>query len=249
MIIIKTDSQIAAMKKAGLVAYETLELAQSMITDGISTKAVDREIAELIKSRGGKASFLGYNGYPASACISLNEEVIHGIPSARKIHNGDLVKIDVGVILDGFHADTARTITVGKVSNQAQELTDKAKEAFYKGCEKAIVGNYICDIANAVQSCVEGAGFSVVREWTGHGVGMSLHEDPSVPNYYDNRRGARLREGMTIAIEPMINVGACATVQLDDGWTVVTADRSLSAHYEHTIAITANGPQILTLPN
>ena len=248
MINIKTPDQIKRMSVAGRITGEALALAGEMVREGITTKQLDDKIRQYIEKCGARPSFLGYGGFPASACISVNDEVIHGIPSPKKIlKEGDIVKIDVGAYIGGFHGDSARTFAVGKISSEAQLLIDATRDSFFKAVgalekENARVG----DIGAAVEGHVKQFGFSVVRKYVGHGVGRDLHEDPSVPNFGTAGRGQRISEGMVIAIEPMVNVGTGAVRELSDGWTVLTADSKLSAHYEHTVAITENGPLLLT---
>ncbi len=247
MIQVKNKAQIAAMKKAGRITGEALLVARELVREGVSTKEIDDKIRAFIERSGAKPSFLGYGGFPASACISLNDEVIHGIPSRDRIlHEGDIVKIDVGAYIDGFHGDSARTFPVGKVSDEAMRLIEVTKESFDRGIEQATAGNRIGDIGSAIDTYVKGFGYSVVRRYIGHGVGHELHEDPEVPNFGTPGRGTRLCQGMTIAVEPMVNVGTFAVRELSNGWTVVTADGSLSAHYENTILITDGEPLILT---
>lgn len=247
MIQVKNKAQIAAMKKAGRITGEALLVARELVREGVSTKEIDDKIRAFIERSGAKPSFLGYGGFPASACISLNDEVIHGIPSRDRIlHEGDIVKIDVGAYIDGFHGDSARTFPVGKVSDEAMRLIEVTKESFDRGIGQATAGNRIGDIGSAIDTYVKGFGYSVVRRYIGHGVGHELHEDPEVPNFGTPGRGTRLCQGMTIAVEPMVNVGTFAVRELSNGWTVVTADGSLSAHYENTILITDGEPLILT---
>lgn len=247
MIQVKNQIQIAAMKEAGRITGEALLVAREMVREGISTFELDRAIRNHIERSGAKPSFLGYAGFPGSACISINDEVIHGIPSRKKIlHEGDIVKIDVGAYYKGFHGDSARTFPVGKVSDEALQLIEVTKKSFYAGMAQAQAGNRVGDIGNAVESCVREYGYSVVRKYVGHGVGHELHESPDVPNYGTPGRGVRLCSGMVIAIEPMINVGSGEVRELSDGWTVKTADGKLSAHYENTIAITPDGVLVLT---
>ena len=213
----------------------------------MSTGELDQKIRAFIEHHGGKPTFLGYGGFPGSACISLNDEVIHGIPSSKRIiRDGDLLKVDVGVTYRGYIGDSARTFAVGTVSEQAKQLIEATRASFFKGMAAAVSGNRIGDIGYAVDACVSAAGFSTVRQYVGHGVGRELHEEPEVPNYGTPGRGARLYPGMTLAIEPMVNVGKAEVRVLSDNWTVVTKDGSLSAHYENTIVITDNGPMILT---
>ncbi len=247
MIVIKNSEQLKLMKEAGRITGEALLVAEDAIREGMSTKELDTVIRNYIEKCGAKPSFLGYGGFPGSACISINDEVIHGIPSPKRIIKaGDIVKVDVGALYRGYNGDAARTFAVGTVSEEAKRLIEATKESFYKGAALALAGNRIGDVGNAVQSCVEGHGFSVVREYIGHGVGAKLHEEPDVPNYGTSGRGPRLYAGMTIAIEPMVNAGVEKVKVLGDGWTVVTADGSLSAHYENTVAVTEDGPVLLT---
>ena len=246
-IILKTAEQIRLMKEAGRITGEAILRARDVIRPGVSTWEVDRVIHDYIVKCGAKPSFLGYAGFPGSACVSVNSEVIHGIPSRTRIlEEGDLVKVDVGALYRGYHGDSAKTFAVGRVSAEATALMERTKECFYRGVAKAVVGNRIGDVGHAVQACAEEAGFSVVREYVGHGVGSHLHEEPDVPNYGTEGRGCRLYAGMTIAIEPMVNAGKAGVRVLPDGWTVVTSDGRLSAHYEHTVAVTDDGPVLLT---
>jgi len=248
MIYLKNPDQIKKMQIAGRITGEALLLAGEAVREGITTQALDKIIRNHIEKCGAKPSFLGYGGFPASACISVNDEVIHGIPSAKKVlKEGDIVKIDVGAYIGGFHGDSARTFAVGKISDKAQLLIDATRDSFFeavKALEKP--GARVGDIGAAVDGYVSKFGFSVVRKYVGHGVGKDLHEDPSVPNYGTPGRGQRISEGMVIAIEPMVNEGVSAVRELSDGWTVLTADGKLSSHYEHTVAITDNGPLLLT---
>ena len=247
MVILKTDREIEKMKDAGRIASKALKLAGEAIEPGISTLEIDDIVRKYIESEGAKPSFLNYGGFPASACISVNNVVIHGIPSKKCIiKSGDIVSIDVGAFFEGFHGDNAATFACGEVSKEAKALIDTTRESLYEGIKMAQIGNRIGDIANAVQRYVEARSYSVVRDFVGHGVGAKLHEDPSVPNYGTPGRGVRLLSGMTIAIEPMVNVGTHEVKVLDDEWTTVTADGKLSAHFENTIAITKDGPIILT---
>ena len=247
MIQIKNQLQIAAMKEAGRITGEALLVAREHVREGISTFELDKIIRNHIERSGAKPSFLGYAGFPGSACISINDEVIHGIPSKKRIlTEGDIVKIDVGAFYKGFHGDSARTIPVGKVSEEAMRLIEATEKSFWAGIAKAESGNRIGDIGNAIESCVNEYGYSVVKRYIGHGVGRELHESPDVPNYGTPGRGVRLCNGMTLAIEPMVNIGGSDVKEMNDGWTVKTADGSLSAHYENTIAITAEGILVLT---
>ncbi|MBE6576045.1 MAG: type I methionyl aminopeptidase [Ruminococcaceae bacterium] len=247
MIQIKNATQIQAMKKAGRITGEALLTAREHVRPGVSTKYLDDVIRSYIERAGAKPSFLGYAGFPGSACISINDEVIHGIPSAKRIlEEGDIVKIDVGAFIDGFHGDSARTIPVGRVSPEAERLIAAAEESFRRAVEQFKDGNRIGDIGAAVEGCVRQAGYHVVRKYIGHGIGHDLHESPDVPNFGTPGRGPRICCGMTLAIEPMINIGTHLVRELDDGWTVVTEDGSLSAHYENTVALTPDGVINLT---
>lgn len=247
MIKLKNNEQIVKMRDSGRITAEALLAAGEAVREGVSTLELDAIVRRYIEKQGATPSFLGYGGFPGSACISVNEEVIHGIPSDKKIlREGDIVKIDVGAYYKGFHGDSARTFAVGKISKEAEKLIKVTKECFYKGMEMALPGKRIGDIGAAIGSHAAENGFSVVKTFVGHGVGHELHEEPEVPNYGVPGRGARLCEGMTIAIEPMVNAGGFTVRVLDNKWTVVTTDGKLSAHYENTVAITANGPSILT---
>ena len=250
MITLKSGDEIIRMRDAGRIAAIAREIGGEYVKEGVSTAQIDREIKKCILSHGAKPSFLGYGGFPASACISVNEEIIHGIPSSGKVlKNGDIVKIDVGAYYKGYHGDCAATFAVGQISEEAQRLIDVTKQSFFEGIAAIGEGKRIGDIGHAIQSYVEKNGFSVVREYIGHGIGRNLHEDPEVPNYGAPGRGQRLRPGMTLAIEPMVNVGDWHVRVLEDKWTVVTVDGKLSAHYENTVAITENGVLILTDPS
>ncbi|MCI9414412.1 MAG: type I methionyl aminopeptidase [Clostridiales bacterium] len=248
MVSIKNSRELRGMKEACVISARALQLAGEAIQPGVTTGEVDRVVRKYIESQGATPSFLGYGGFPASACISVNDEVIHGIPGKRVIHAGDIVSVDVGAYYNGFHGDNAYTFAAGEISPEAQALLDATRESLYEGIRAAAAGNRIGDIGAAVQRYVEVRGYSVVRQYVGHGVGTNLHEDPSVPNFGTPGRGPRLLPGMTIAIEPMINAGTCEVDTQRDGWTVTTRDGKWSAHFEHTIAITADGPVILTLP-
>ena len=247
MIAIKNSRELALMKEACVISARALKLAGEAVQPGVTTGEIDRVIRGYIESQGAKPSFLGYGGFPASACISVNETVIHGIPGKRVIHEGDIVSVDVGAYLNGYHGDNAATFAAGKISPQAQALLDATRESLYEGIRAAVAGGRVGDIGAAVQRYVEVRGYSVVRQFVGHGVGTNLHEDPSVPNFGTPGRGPRLLPGMTIAIEPMINAGTHEVKILGDGWTTVTSDGKLSAHFEHTVAITRDGPVILTV--
>lgn len=247
MIVLKTARELALMKEACRISAGALRVAGEAVKPGVSTWEIDRIAYEYIKSQGAEPNFLNLYGFPATACISINDEIIHGIPSKERIlKEGDIVSIDLGAKIHGYNGDNAATFACGKISGQAQRLMDTTKESLYKAIEMAVPGNKIGDIASAVQVYCEQRGYGVVREYTGHGVGRELHEDPSVPNYGKAGRGVRLLPGMTLAIEPMINEGTAAIRQMSDGWTVKTADHKLSAHFEHTVAITTDGPVILT---
>lgn len=247
MIKLKNSEQLAAMKEAGRITGEALYVAGEAIKEGVSTYEIDRIVRAHIEKQGAKPSFLGYGGFPGSACISINDEVIHGIPSKKRIlREGDVVKVDVGAFYRGFHGDAARTFAVGNVTEEAKKLIEVTRQCFYKGAEQAVVGNRIGDIGSVIEAHAAENGFSVVRSYVGHGVGHELHEDPEVPNYGNAGRGARLCAGMTLAIEPMVNTGTYSVKVLGDGWTVKTADGGLSAHYENTVAITEDGPILLT---
>lgn len=250
MITLKSGEEIIRMRDAGRIAAIAREIGGEYVKEGVTTAQIDREIKKCILSHGAKPSFLGYGGFPASACISVNEEIIHGIPSSGKVlKNGDIVKIDVGAFYKGYHGDCAATFAVGQISEEAQRLIDVTKQSFFEGIAAIGEGKRIGDIGHAIQSYVEKNGFSVVREYIGHGIGKNLHEDPEVPNYGAPGRGQRLRPGMTIAIEPMVNAGDWHVRVLKDEWTVVTVDGKLSAHYENTVAFTENGVLILTDPS
>ena len=249
MISIKSSRDLKLMREACVISARALKLGGEAVQPGVTTGEIDRIIRKYIESQGAKPNFLNYGGFPASACISVNETVIHGIPGTYVIHEGDIVSIDVGAAIHGFNGDNAATFAAGKVSAEARALMDATRESLYEGIKAAVAGNRVGDIGAAVQRYVEMRGYSVVRQFVGHGVGTDLHEDPSVPNFGTPGRGPKLLPGMTIAIEPMVNQGAYQVKVLDDGWTTVTADGRLSAHFEHTIAITPDGPVILTLPD
>jgi methionyl aminopeptidase len=247
LIILKTSQDIAKMRDAGRIAAEALQVAADTAKPGISTLEIDHAVRRYLKSQKAVPTFLGYNGFPAALCVSINNEVIHGIPAAQKIlKDGDVVSLDVGATYNGFVGDTATTVAIGQISPQAQALLDTTKESLYAAIAQAIPHSFLGDVSHTVQRICESAGYGVVRDFTGHGVGRAMHEDPSVPNVGVPGRGVRLRAGMTIAIEPMVNMGSAAIRTLRDNWTVVTRDGSLSAHFEHSIAITSDGPVILT---
>ena len=250
MIVLKTKRELAAMRDAGRIAARALRIAGEAVEPGVSTWEIDRIARRYIEEQGAVPTFLGYGGFPASACISVNNVVVHGIPSKDVIvREGDIVSIDIGATYEGFVGDNAFTFPCGKVSAEAEALMKATQESLYEGIKAAQAGTRIGDIGSAVQRYVEARGYSVVRTFVGHGVGAKMHEDPSVPNYGTPGRGVRLLQGMTIAIEPMINAGVSGVKTLSDGWTTVTADGKLSAHFEHSIAITSDGPVILTLPD
>lgn len=246
MIKIKNNQEIALMREAGKITAGALALAATLVKPGVSLIHIDSEIHRFITSHGAIPSFLHYNGFPASACISVNDEVIHGIPGKRLLTEGDIVKVDVGACYKGYHGDAARTLFCGEVSGDAKRLERITRESFFEGIKYADPSHRLGDISHAIQEHVESAGFSVVKDFVGHGVGAHLHEDPEIPNYGKAGRGTRLYEGMTLAIEPMVNFGTAEVSVLDNDWTVVTDDGALSAHYENSILITENGPEILT---
>ena len=248
MIIRKSAKEIEQMERAGRVVVETLDLLGQHIRPGVTTEELDELAEEFIRSQGGEPTFKGYRGYPASICTSPNAMVVHGIPGSYVVEEGDLLSIDLGVTLDGLVADSCVTFGVGRIDPDAQRLLDVCRVALDAGIEQARAGNHVGDISHAVQQVVEGAGFSVVRSLVGHGVGRSYHEEPQIPNFGEPGRGRPLHEGMTIAIEPMITAGSPDVYLHDDGWSISTEDGSLAAHFEHTVAVTADGPRILTLP-
>ena len=248
MIVLKTGRELNIMKEACRISAGALQTAGKAVEPGVTTAEIDRLAEEYIRSQGGEPNFKNYEGYPATACISINNEVIHGIPSSkRKLRAGDIVSIDLGAKFDGYHGDNAATFACGDISDEAKRLMDATRESLYEGIKAARAGGRIGDISHAVQAYVEARGYSVVRQFVGHGVGTHLHEAPEVPNFGTAGRGIRLMPGMTIAIEPMVNAGAAGVEVQPDGWTVLTKDGSLSAHFEHTVAITADGPKIMTL--
>jgi methionyl aminopeptidase len=248
MIILKSERDLEAMRPACAVAGTVLEEVAAFVQPGVTTKDVDEFAASRIKQFGGKSAFLGYRKYPCQICISVNDQVVHGLAGPRTLRFGDIVSLDVGVIYNGFIGDTARTVAVGGCDVAAQKLMDVGEQALCEGIAQAVPGKRVVDISRAIQNHVEGNGFSVVREFVGHGVGRSMHEEPQVPNFVDGKSSPRLRPGMTLAIEPMVNAGAPGVKILNDGWTVVTQDGSLSAHFEHTVLITESEPEILTWP-
>ena len=251
MVVLKTRREIELMREAGRISATALKVAGEAVRPGVSTLEIDTIARKYIESQGARPNFLGLYGFPATACISINNEVIHGIPSKNRIlKEGDIVSIDLGAEKNGYHGDNAATFAVGEISEEAKRLIDTTLESLYVGLKQAVAGNRVGDISNAIQMYCEERGFGVVRDFVGHGVGKELHEDPSVPNFGTPGRGVRLLPGMTIAVEPMINQGTWEVDQLSDGWTVVTKDGKLAAHFEHTIAITKDGEcMILTLPD
>lgn len=237
------------MRKAGKITAAARALAGSMVAPGVTTREIDREVRRFIRSHGAEPSFLGYNGFPASVCISVNDEVIHGIPGKRVLQEGDIVSVDVGAFKDGFHGDCAGTYPCGRISEEAERLIEVTRQSFFEGLKYAREGRRLPELCGAIQRYAEGAGCSVVREYEGHGIGRKMHEEPGVPNYVEPRMGRpRLLRGMTIAVEPMVNAGGAEIVVMPDGWTVKTADGKWAAHYENTILITDGAPEILTAP-
>ena len=249
MIVLKTSRELGLMREACRISAGALQLVGKCVEPGISTGELDKIAEDYIRSQGATPNFKGYSGYPATACISINNEVIHGIPSKKRIlKEGDIVSVDLGAALEGYNGDNAATFAVGDISDEAKRLIDATRESLYEGIAAARAGGRIGDIGSAIQRYVEARGFSVVREFVGHGIGTKLHEAPEVPNFGTPGKGIRLMPGITLAIEPMINMGLPGVKTLSDGWTVETKDRSLSAHFEHTVAITSDGAQILTNP-
>jgi len=246
VIVYKTEAEVAAMAASGRIVGRILDELGRLIAPGVRTIDLDAQAERRTRELGAKPAFKGYRGYPGSVCISVNEEIIHGIPSERVLREGDLVSLDFGVACDGFYGDAARSFPVGRVSPLAERLIDAAEDSFYAGLEAMVEGGHVSDISHAVQSRVEAEGFSVIRSFVGHGIGHALHEEPQVPNFGVPGRGPRLRRGLVLAVEPMIAAGDWDVEILDDGWTAVTRDRSLAAHYEETVALTADGPVILT---
>ena len=247
MISLKSPREIEAMRRAGRITAQARALAGSMVAPGVTTLEIDKAVRRFIESQGAKPSFLGYSGFPGSACISVNEEVIHGIPGPRKLREGDIVSIDVGAFIGGFHGDCAATYPCGEISAEAKRLIEITQQSFWEGIKYARQGCRVSDISHAVQQYVEANGCSVVRDFIGHGVGAKLHEAPEVPNFGPAGHGPRLLPGMTLAVEPMVNAGDWRVKVLKDGWTTVSLDGSLTAHYENTILITEDGPEVLTV--
>lgn len=248
MIIIKTDNEIECMRQAGKIVGNTLLKLEEVIRPGITTAELDRIAEEYIVKQGARPSFKGYYGFPASICASVNEEVVHGIPSNKLVlQEGDIISVDCGAMLNGYHGDAARTFAVGNISEEAKRLIEVTKESFFRGVKKAVVGNKLTDISAEIQEYAESFGYSLVRDYVGHGIGKDMHEDPEVPNFGRPGRGPKLSKGMVLAIEPMVNIGKYHVRVEPNNWTVVTEDGSLSAHYENTVAILDDGPEILTL--
>ena len=249
MIILKSSREIELMRQAGKITAAARALAGAMVAPGVTTREIDKEVFRFIKSKGAVPSFRGYNGYPANVCISVNDEVIHGIPGSRVLREGDIVSVDVGAFKDGFHGDCAGTYPCGKISEEAQRLIDVTRQSFFEGIRYAREGYRLPDLSGAIERYVEANGFSVVREYVGHGIGTRMHEAPEVPNYVEPKAGRpRFLRGMTIAVEPMVNAGRAGVIVMPDGWTVKTADGRLSAHYENSILITDGDPELLTDP-
>lgn len=248
MIILKNERDVEAMREAGAVANMVLQELAAWISPGMTTREIDLHGASLIKSYGARSAFLGYRKYPCHVCISVNEQVVHGLATDRRVQFGDIVSLDVGVVYRGYIGDNAKTVAVGGCDVVAQKLMDVTERALYEGIAQAVPGNRVMDISRAIQTYVEGNGFNVVREFVGHGVGRSMHEEPQIPNYVDGKSSPKLRPGMTLAIEPMVNAGSPEVQILSDKWTVVTRDGLPSAHFEHTVLITESEPEILTCP-
>ncbi len=249
MIILKSHQEIEKMRISNKIVAEALTEVKKKVKPGVTTLELDKFVEGYLRERGAIPAFKGYRGYPSSLCTSVNEQVVHGIPSKYKLKEGDIISLDIGSLVDGFFGDAALTLSVGNISKQTQKLLDVTEEALYRGIGKAKAGGRLSDISHAIQTCVEDNGFSVVTTFVGHGIGKSLHEDPQIPNFGSPSRGPRLKAGMVLAIEPMVNMVKSDVVILSDNWTAVTADKSLSAHFEHTVAITENGPEILTKVN
>jgi methionyl aminopeptidase len=246
MVILKSPNEIEKIRQSNVIVAEILEILRKKVVPGIDTLTLDKISEELALARNAKPAFKGYRGYPYSLCTSVNQQVVHGFPSRRPLKEGDILSMDFGIFYNGYYGDAAITVPVGKVSKLARGLIETTKKALFLGIEQAVPGKRLSDISHAIQSHVEAAGFSVVRQFVGHGIGKALHEDPQIPNYGKPGMGIRLKPGMVIAIEPMVNVGSYEVRTLEDGWTTVTKDGSLSAHFEHTVAITEDGPVILS---
>ncbi len=247
MIILKSHREIKLMAKAGAIVAKALEEVEKNIRPGITTAELDKIAEDFILSQGAFPTFKGYQGYPAAICTSVNEEVVHGIPGLKTLKDGDIISVDIGAFIDGYNGDAARTFPVGKVSEEALDLIETTRQSFFKGIEFAKPGFRLSDISHAIQTYVEDRNYSVVKDYVGHGIGQKMHEDPQIPNFGPPNKGPRLKVGMTLAIEPMVNMGTDQVYTLGNNWTVVTKDKSLSAHYENTIAITEKGPEILTM--
>ncbi|MCC6543399.1 MAG: type I methionyl aminopeptidase [Nitrospirae bacterium] len=247
MIIIKSRKEIEKIRASCIIVAGALDELKKKVRSGITTRELDRIAEDFIIKHGGKPAFKGYKGYPSATCISVNEEIVHGIPSTRELKDGDIVSIDIGVLLDGYYGDAAITVPVDEVDSESKRLLDVTEKSLYKALELAETGNRVSDISCSIQDYVEKEGFSVVRDFVGHGIGSSLHEDPPVPNYGERGKGPRLKAGMVLAIEPMVNAGSSDLVVLDNGWTAVTIDKCRSAHFEHTVAITGDGHEILSM--
>ncbi len=248
MIMLKSAREIELMRRAGKITAAARALAGDMVKPGVTTHDIDKAVYQFIRSQGAEPSFLNYNGYPASVCVSVNDEVIHGIPGKRVLKEGDIVSVDVGAYIGGFHGDCAATYACGKISEEAQRLIDVTRQSFFEGIKYAREGYRLSDVSHAIQEYVEANGFSVVREYVGHGIGRNMHESPEVPNFGVAGHGPKLLRGMTLAIEPMVNAGTAAIRQMPDGWTVKTRDGKCAAHYENTILITPDEPELLTVP-
>ena len=248
MITLKSAKEIELMRRAGKITAAARALAGDMVKPGVTTHDIDKAVYQFIRSQGAEPSFLNYNGYPASVCVSVNDEVIHGIPGKRVLREGDIVSVDVGAYIGGFHGDCAATYACGKISEEAQRLIDVTRQSFFEGIKYAREGYRLSDVSHAIQEYVEANGFSVVREYVGHGIGRNMHESPEVPNFGLPGHGPKLLRGMTLAIEPMVNAGTAAIRQMPDGWTVKTRDGKYAAHYENTILITSAEPELLTVP-
>lgn len=245
-ITIKTKEQIERMRVAGGILVELIEILKDMVRPGVTTNELDKVAEDFIRSKGAEPSFLGYGGFPKSLCTSVNEEIVHGIPGSRKLKTGDIISIDMGSYINGYHGDCARTFGVGQISEESQKLIDVTQQSFFEGIKFAKAGNHLYEISAAVQDYAESFGFGVVREYVGHGIGRNMHEDPSIPNYRQVGRGPKLQKGMVLAIEPMITAGSYKCRVLKDGWTAVTRDGSNAAHYENTVLITDGEPELLT---
>ena len=247
MIILKSKREVEKLREAGRVVAETHAFLKELISPGITTGELDRRAEEFIRKKGSIPAFKGYGGFPGSICASINEEVVHGIPGEKQLKDGDIISLDIGSIVDGYYGDSAKTHPVGEITEEDKRLIEVTRQSFYEGIKFAKEGFRLSDISHAIQTYVEGNGFSVVRDFVGHGIGQEMHEEPQIPNYGLPGKGPRLREGMVLAIEPMVNVGTHRVKVLEDDWTVITSDGKRSAHYEHTIAITDDEPRILSL--